>query len=81
MFGNLKSKIFALGVTHLTNPDKKCSLLALLAFAVAPTVITGVVMERRHAIPIETHGRRTWTPFVLGLNTLRKSLSPYVLIK
>ena len=38
MFGNLKTKGFALEATHLTNPDKLCTLLALLAFAVALSV-------------------------------------------
>jgi len=72
MFGNLKTKGFALEATHLTNPDKLCTLLALMAFAVALTVKTGVAMERLHAIPIKKHGRRAWSLFALGLNTLRK---------
>jgi len=72
MFGNLKTKGFALETTHLTNPDKLCTLLALLAFAVALTVKTGVAMARLHAIPIKKHGRRAWSLFALGLQTLRK---------
>ena len=72
MFGNLKTKGFALESTHLTNPDKLCTLLALLAFAVALSVKTGVARARLHAIPIKTHGRRAWSLFALGLNTLRK---------
>ena len=72
MFGNLKTKGFALETTHLTNPDKLCTLLALLAFAVALSVKTGVAKVRLHAIPIKKHGRRAWSLFALGLNTLRK---------
>jgi hypothetical protein len=72
MFGNLKTKGFALEATHLTDPNKLCTLLALLAFAVALTVKTGVAMDRLHAIPIKKHGRRAWSLFALGLNTLRK---------
>ena len=72
MFGNLKTKGFALEATHLTDPDKLCTLLALMAFAVALTVKTGVAMARLHAIPIKKHGRRAWSLFALGLNTLRK---------
>ena len=75
MFGNLKTKGFALESTHLTNPDKLCTLLALLAFAVALSVKTGIARARLHAIPIKTHGRRAWSPFALGLNTLRKILA------
>ena len=51
MFVNLKTKGFALEATHLTNPDKLCTLLALLALAVALTVKTGVARARLHAIP------------------------------
>jgi hypothetical protein len=72
MFGNLKTKGFALEATHLTSPHKLCTLLALMAFAVALTVKTGVAMARLHAIPIKKHGRRAWSLFALGLNTLRK---------
>ena len=72
MFGNLKTKGFALEATHLTDPNKLCTLLALLAFAVALTVKTGVAKSRLHAIPIKKHGRRARSLFALGLNTLRK---------
>ena len=72
MFGNLKTKGFALEATHLTDPNKLCTLLALLAFAVALTVKTGVARARLHAIPIKKHGRRAWSLFALGLQTLRK---------
>jgi Transposase DDE domain len=75
MFGNLKTKGFALESTHLTNPDKLCTLLALLAFAVALSVKTGAARARLQAIPIKTHGRRAWSLFALGLNTLRKILA------
>ena len=72
MFGNLKTKGFALEATHLTDPDKLATLLALLAFAMALTVKTGVAMARRHPIPVKNHGRRARSLFALGLNTLRK---------
>jgi hypothetical protein len=72
MFGNLKTKGFALEATHLTDPDKLCTLLALMAFAVALTVKTGVAMARLRPIPVKKHGRPAWSLFALGLNTLRK---------
>ena len=72
MFGNLKTKGFALEATHLTDPDKLCTLLALLAFAVALTVKTGVAMAHLHPIPVKNHGRRARSLFALGLHTLRK---------
>ena len=72
MFGNLKTKGFALEATHLTDPNKLCTLLALLAFAMALTVKTGVARARLHAIPIKKHGRLACSLFALGLHTLRK---------
>ena len=72
MFGNLKTKGFALEATHMTDPGKLCTLLALMAFAVALTVKTGVAMARLQPIPVKKHGRRAWSLFALGLNTLRK---------
>jgi hypothetical protein len=72
MFANLKTKGFALEATHLTDPEKLCTLLALMAFAVALTVKTGVAMARLQPIPIKKHGRRAWSLFALGLHTLRK---------
>jgi len=72
MFGNLKSKGFALEATHLTNPNKLATLLALLAFAVALSAKTGLATARRHPIPIKKHGRRAHSLFALGLHTLRK---------
>ena len=72
MFGNLKTKGFALEATHLTDPDKLDTLLALLAFAVTITVKTGAAMARLHPIPVKKHGRRAHSLFALGLYTLRK---------
>jgi len=83
MFGNLKSKGFALEATHLTDPNKLATLLALLAFAVALSVKTGVANARRHPVPIKKHGRRAWSLFALGLHTLRKifvAASPHQII-
>src|SRR5674476_1309678 len=66
MFGNLTTKGFALEATHLTDPDKLCTLLALLAFAVALTVKTRVAMPRLHPIPVKNHGRRARSLFPLA---------------
>src|SRR6266851_1576779 len=72
MFGNMKTKGFDLEATHLTDLDKLCTLLALLAFAVALTVKTGVAMARLRPIPVKKHGRRACSLFALGLHMLRK---------
>ena len=74
MFGNLKNKSFALEATHLTDPDKLCTLLALLAFAVALTVKTDVAMAHLHPIAVKRHGRRAWSLFALGLQHAPQNL-------
>jgi hypothetical protein len=78
-FGNLKTKGFVLEATHLTDPDKLCTLLALLAFAVALTVKTGVAMARLHPIPVKRHGRRACSLSVF--TRCAKSSSPQTLLK
>jgi hypothetical protein len=45
------------GNGHARDPSKRYTLLALLAFAVALAVKTGVARARPHAIPIKKHGR------------------------
>ena len=42
----------------MTDPGKLCTLLALMAFAVALTVKTGVAMARLQPIPVKKYGRR-----------------------
>jgi hypothetical protein len=73
MFGNLKTKGFALEETHLTYPNKLCALLALLASVMALTVKTGLAKSTLHAIAIKKHGAaRARYSFFHGLNTLRE---------
>jgi len=72
MFANLKTKGFNLEDTHITDPDKLSTLLAVLALSVTICVKTGVAAARLHPIPIKKHGRRAWSLFALGLGALHK---------
>lgn len=72
LFANLKTKGFNLEDTHITNPAKLSTLLAVLALAVTLCVKTGVAAAKLRPIPIKTHGRRAWSLLALGLATLRK---------
>jgi hypothetical protein len=72
MFAHLKTKGFNMEDTHITDRDKLSTLCAVLAFAVALAVKTGVAASRINPIPIKKHGRRAWSLFALGLSTLRK---------
>ena len=72
LFGNLKTRGFNLEDTHLADPAKLSTLLALLALAVALSVKTGVAAQRLHAIPVKKHGRKAFSLFAAGLHALRK---------
>lgn len=72
LFANLKTKGFNLEDTHITDPGKLSTLLAVLALTVMLCVKTGAAAARLHPIPIKKHGRRAWSLFALGLGALRK---------
>ncbi|MDQ6702846.1 MAG: transposase [Pseudomonadota bacterium] len=61
LFANLKTKGFNLEDTHITDPGKLSTLLAVLALTVTLCVKTGVVAARLAPIPIKKHGRRAWS--------------------
>ena len=72
LFGNLKTRGFNLEDTHLADPAKLSTLLALLALAVALSVKTGVAAQRLRPIPVKNHGRKAFSLFAHGLHALRK---------
>jgi len=72
MFGNFKTKGFNLEDTHITDPEKLSTLLAVLALAVALSVKNGVALARLNPIPVKKHGRKAWSLFAPGLHGLRK---------
>jgi hypothetical protein len=72
LFGNLKTRGFNLEDTHLADPAKLSTLMALLALAVALSVKTGVAAQRLHPIPVKPHGRMACSLFAHGLTALRK---------
>jgi len=72
LFANLKTKGFNLEDTHITDPSKLSTLLAVLALTVTLCIKTGVAAARLHPIPIKKHGRKAWSLFALGVGALRK---------
>lgn len=72
LFANLKTRGFNIEDTHITNPDKLSTLLAIMAMAVALAVKTGVAAAGITPIPHKHHGRKQCSLFALGLNNLRK---------
>jgi hypothetical protein len=72
LFGNLKTRGFNLEATHLADPAKLSTLMALIALAVAISVKTGVATQRLRPVAIKAHGRKAQSLFAHGLTTLRK---------
>jgi hypothetical protein len=72
LFGNLKTRGFNLEDTHLADPAKLATLVALLALAVALSVKTGAAAERLQPGAVKAHGRRAWSLFANGLAALQK---------
>jgi hypothetical protein len=72
LFANLKTKGFNLEDTHITDPGKLSTLIAVLAMAVALSVKTGVAAARITPIAIKNHGRKAVSLFALGLAVWRK---------
>lgn len=72
LFASLKTRGFNLEQTHLRQPQKLSTLLAILAMAVAMSIKTGMAVERLRPIKSKKHGRKEATLFSLGLHTLRK---------
>jgi Transposase DDE domain len=75
LFGHLKTRGFNLEATHLADPAKLSTLLALLALAVTISVKTGVAVQRLRLIPVKNHGRKAVSLFAAGLHAMRKILA------
>jgi hypothetical protein len=75
LFANLKSKGFNLEDTHLTQPAKLSTLMALLSLAVALAAKSGAVALRHDSIAIKRHGRPAASLFAFGRAILCKALA------
>jgi len=72
LFGNLKTKGFHLEDTHLTDPGKLSTLLAVPARAVPLSVKAGVAASRIKPIAIKSLGRKAVSLFALCFAVWRK---------
>lgn len=72
LFANLKTRGFDMETTHLTNPCKLETLIALMAVATTLATKTGGAATRIRDIPVKKHGRKAVSLFALGLTGLRK---------
>jgi len=72
LFATLKTRGFNMEDTHITDPRKLSTLLALLTLAVTMAVKTGHAAAQLVPIPIKAHGRKAYSIVSLGLTKLRK---------
>lgn len=73
-FRSIKSKGFNLEETHMTDPHKIKSLMAVTAIASAIAVIAGRFRNQIRKIPIKKHGRPAFSIFTYGLDLLKAIL-------
>jgi hypothetical protein len=71
LFGCLKSRGFNFEETHLTKPERLGKLLGLLTLALCWCLRVGEWRHQQKAIRIKKHGRRAFSLFRYGLDTLR----------
>ncbi len=72
LFANLKTRGFDMEATHIANPKKLATLMAILAIATAIAVKTGVAANAAKPVPVKSHGRAAVSLFSLGLATLKR---------
>ncbi len=58
--------------THIANPKKLATLMAILAIATAIAVKTGVAVNAVNPVYVKSHARAAVSLFALGLATLKK---------
>ncbi len=76
LFGALKSRGFNLEATHITQPDKLSTLIALLTLAAAFACKAGLALLGGKPIRRKAHGRPARSLFAYGLDAIRKALAP-----
>lgn len=74
LFSCLKKRGLGLEDTHMTNPDKLATLIAILAIAFCLAYKTGLWAARLKPPRLKAHGRLQRSIFALGLNALRKAM-------
>jgi hypothetical protein len=75
LFSCLKSRGLGLEDTHITNPQKLSTLLAVLAIAFCLTFKTGLWAVRIRPQTTKSHGFPARAIFAIGLDALRKTLA------
>ena len=74
LFSCLKKRGLGLEDTHMINPDKLATLMAVLAIAFCLAYKTGLWAARLKPLRHKAHGRLQRSTFALGLNAFRKMM-------
>jgi hypothetical protein len=76
LFGALKTRGFNLEATHMADPAKLSTLIALLTLAAAFACKAGLALARCIPIRRKAHGRPARSLFTHGLDAIRKIFAP-----
>ena len=76
-FSCLKKRGFRLEETHMSDPEKIKSLIALLALAFMWCYQVGELVDKQEPIKTKKHGRKANNLFRYGLDFIRKVVSPF----
>jgi hypothetical protein len=74
LFSTFKTRGFGLEDTHMTNPHKLATLMAVLAIAFCLAYKAGLWLARIKPPRHKSHGRLQRSLFALGLNAFRKAM-------
>jgi hypothetical protein len=81
LFKALKSSGFKLEDTHLTNPDRLSTLVAVVSLAFLWALKIGHWLHCHRPLRVKSHGRREKSTFRLGLDFVRRAISNLTLDK
>jgi hypothetical protein len=76
LFGALKTRGFNLEATHMADPAKLSTLIALLTLAAAFACKAGLALASITPIRRKTHGRSARSLFAYGLDAIRRIFAP-----
>jgi Transposase DDE domain len=71
LFGIFKTRGFCLESTHLNDPKRLSTLIALLSLALCWVVLMEEWLHQSQPLKVKTHGRRAKSLFRLGFDSLR----------
>lgn len=80
LFGVFKTRGFCLESTHFTDMQRLSKLFAILTFAMAWALKTGLLLHQKQSIPIKKHGYKAKSFFRHGFDFLRHAFCNFAFL-